>query len=330
MKKGKSNRIFFGVIAFLAIALLLATAVYYSRNSGGVQVQSENTKSSGILYPADSPVVQETDKSKKTTEKIQPSDLDTLNPDTIFIRRQNLMKEYIQATELVAKQSGVPEAREVSSFLRKSVVLMKSNDTLRVRTSDSGGVRSIGFIAILQNEKLSSLNLKKIAEDNRGINYFPLPYNCFVVQDKDLGKTLMNGLLLLHEGSKSRVKDIADYRDDDFFLKEEVKAHQFTAKVLRNLGGISYKTMLESEVERLKVEVDTISYRIWPVCPQYTNEISTLFQAEKSFEKAFIERCFFVDAMFTLLENDKKLSDQERQKKKISFIDNVLFNRIKT
>lgn len=280
--------------------------------------------SSGIIinYADSSKPLEESSRQKRLTEEKKQA-VFLMNRDSI---RRETMLNCLRAADMVAQKSGLTRAKEIAVFLKNMSILARPEEN-GIRPIDSTNKSFLGFVVVLPDDTLPPIGWKRAVENNRGINYFPLPNNCIIVEKEDIGTEKIAGLMLLYQGSRAKIEDIIDYKNAEFYLSEDQKAHELISDVLLALGGKAYANLLKQETERIHLRSDSSKYEIWPARIKYSDTLGAIFSAGSNFEHDFIGKLFWVHATFNFIENNQALSKEEKYQKKISFMDNIYYYR---
>ncbi len=261
-------------------------------------------------------------KQKRNIEK-KINDSSIVNLDSL---RRSIMKQCLKATEDIARQSSVDEAIQVAEFLKKNLTLARP-DGGAISSIDSVSKPFLGFVVAFQQDDLPPVGWYKAALSNSGVNYVPLPNNVLLAKQEDLGSDLIKGLMFIYQGSQTRVAETSNFRNVNFYLSEDVKSHEIINQMLSSLGGDDYLNLLNLEIGRLQARMDSSAYPIWPRRISYPKELHEMFSARSFVEIDYIEKMFWVHAMFSIIENRHALSTESKMKQKIDFMDLIHYHK---
>ncbi len=307
-------------LAFVMM-LLVICVLYYLTKTKTQQNFVSPPPENYITYTGDAPQASDSNQDKgKQMRKPEKKDQDSSVIVNLDSMRRSIMKQCLKATEDIARKSSVEEAIQVAEFLKKNLTLARP-DGGAISSIDSVSKPFLGFVVTLPKDEMPSGKWKKTVDSVDGINYFPIPNNCIVVDENNLTSETIKGLMLLLCGSYSRAADKSRYTDSWFYHNEDRKAHEIINKVLLKIGGEKYERLLKNEIIRLEDIRDSSNYPIWPGRIQYSNELNELFSATTSLEIDFIRRLFWIHAIFAMIEKPQTVSNQAKDFEKIDFLD---------
>lgn len=168
------------------------------------------------------------------------------------------------------------------------------------------------FIPLLSGDERKSAEWKKQATDKRSVARFLPDMKTLITHEDEPTSPLWKSVILLHETRHAYAFLTRPYnwRDEKLYCYEERDTHEFQNRVVSALGGTSYKTLLEEEVERIKKELAQTGKLVGMNFPNripYREEQEAIFgKAESQLEKDYRETSLWIHAHFTLIEREFK------------------------
>ncbi len=273
---------------------------------------------------ADSPKV---NKTPRQIHQLEEKSVDSSESKDELLRRQ-IMEECLTALNYVVKKSGIEEAREIAAFIKNNSALARvDQDSLIFIDKPIGD--SIAIVVLLRSDVLG-LQWMKHEMDHAGISRFSAQRNCIVIEAEDLGGKIVNGLMMLFQGSKANVEDYRKYdklhniNHRSFEIASDLRAYVLLSKVLTALGSTEYDLLLEKEIKRMEVryyEANVFSFK--PV----DTLVFPIFTAITPLEENFISKCFLAQASMKMVDRDTSLSKEQVLYGKQLAIENLHFNR---
>lgn len=313
-------------LAFVAILTVSCILFYFSKTKTNENVVNQ-PKENYITHVGDTPQASDSNQDKgKQIRKPEKKDQDSSVIVNLDSMRRSIMKQCLKATEDIARKSSVEEAIQVAEFLKKNLTLARP-DGGAISSIDSVSKPFLGFVVAFQQDELPPVGWYKAALSNSGVNYIPLPNNVLLVKQEDLGSDMIKGLMFIYNGSQTRVTEINNFRNVNFYLSQDVKSHEIINKMLASLGGEAYLDLLNVEIGRLQARIDSSAYPIWPRRISYPRELHEMFSARSFDEIDYIEKMFWVHAMFSIIENRHALTTESKMKQKIDFMDLIHYHK---
>lgn len=219
--------------------------------------------------------------------------------------RKSIVDGYITNAEIVANNTNNSQAKTIVKLIRHGLVIaMPNQEGLQVLENYSqSGKPALIIVPLLEKDgKNFNENWKSIQNDKgAGAFYYP-EVRTIVLKDNDAISPLWKGIILLHEGNHAGTMMYApyDWTDLVLFSSAEMLTHEFENKLLLSLGGEKYRSLLEKEVERIKMGSD-LEGKV-PRRTDYHQEMEGIFgPAFSEREKDIRETHFWINAVFTFL-----------------------------
>ncbi len=307
------------ILIFLAALILI---VYFVSDSGEKTnlLKNENLRgqSNGIIMIPETDSINTENKIKQNYQSEKKVlDKPLLKPDSLNKKViKNVMEQWLEAGSKIADKTKLVEASDIMDFLDEKVVISKPG-IAGAEPYDSVIKPFIGFVVMdTAGPFPSDFWYGPADKEQLGINCFVLNKNIILTTKHRSGviSETMKGLLMLFNGTIA----LEYYKDPPGLNKEEgrkksisalLKAHEVKNKLMTNIGGKLYDSLLAAEVNRIGLLMDSNSTGLkmfFPGPENYSVELYRLFSASTLYETEKIKVYFHAHATFTVLERGLK------------------------
>lgn len=328
------------ILIFLAALILI---VYFVADSGEETnlLKNENVRgqSNGIIMipgtdsnNTENKIKQNYQSEKKVLDKplVKP---DSLNKQVAKQVAKNVMNQWFEAGSKIADKTNLMDAIDIMDFLDEKTVISKPG-IAGAEPYDSVIRPFIGFVVMdTAGPFPSDFWYKPADKEQYGVNCYVLNKNIILTTKYRSGviSETMKGLLMLFNGSIA----LEYYKDPPGLNREEgrkksisalLKAHEIKNKLMANIGGRLYDSLLAAEVNRIGLLMDSNSTGLkmfFPGPDNYSVALYRLFSASTLYETEKIKVYFHVHATFTVLERGLRKDLLESAKRE--FIKTIYF-----
>jgi hypothetical protein len=217
-------------------------------------------------------------------------------------------KAWFDAMDLVTRETGDSEARDVAAFLKENAILCAPTNPgpglTGIKVLEEGrSANYVGITPLLEKDRKSGGD---VFIRSAGAFYNP-DARIIALHHQPISR-YWKGILLLHEGHHSYVMTYKpyDWQDVRTFCVKEKETHQFQNRIMQKLGGARYDMVVKKDMERMrdvmKKEGKSIK-TIFVHRGEYDDLLDDVFEKALSpLEKDLRATHIWVDAVFRLVD----------------------------